>query len=312
MYKIRWGLLMPCLGLASLCMQSTAQEVEQARGEEAFLPYKSRIQSFCFDRETFPAKYLGVQSFHEKSLGKINASVRGIAVARDGAIALSIGNGTTSSMKLISWKPDGTETEIIPLTYQKFDKETTEKERQRLEENGILWFFAGQCAYDRDENLHITFGACSGNGIYRVFTSGPTKLKRINHSGATSSFQIPPWDTQNGYVGWGYAIWKIPLKPHRDQVQGKGVFSMNSEKVLLGPLVMLDESNIIATICPLEEKDGQASSGNYFVIHIDKANAGYWLLADYYFGPLALTADGHAFLRYDQKNSQLCEVTLGP
>jgi hypothetical protein len=163
--------------------------------ESRFAPFRSRLKRFVFTSQSCPAKYLGVVSLVDRPFGKLPFSAAGISLGKDGGIIVSSGNGTTPHMKLVKWSPKGGVVDIVPLIYQKFDhKSFSPSERADDERAGRFWFFGGQVAHDRNDQVLFTHGACGGNGIVRVVSDAPVQLQRLNECIASSSLQVPPWD----------------------------------------------------------------------------------------------------------------------
>lgn len=313
MTAIKQGMIWWILML--LASVATAQEWrEYTPNEEKFLLCKDRIQVFQFGSKKMPAQYLGPMSFKEKSLGKLYGNICDLTMSSDGLIVIAKGSGTEPNMKLVYWQaPGDIETEVIPLTYEKFSKETTENQRRRNEENAILWFFAGQCAFNRNGELFITFGTCSGNGIFKVLTNSSTKLKRLNHCAPSISMQIPPWDSQHAYLAQGQTIWKLPLTVQpKEKNGGVPIFTLIGEKIFFGKTVMLSETQLITCInIPIDSVSANGLSNyNSFTIFIDQEKAGYWLLAEGQLGHTTLSQDGKTLLRHNSELHQLCEMEL--
>lgn len=253
-----------------------------------FSNFNHRLKKFRFGRSSIEANYLGVMSLREKTLGTAPYWVDGMSISKSGEIILSSGNGTTSHMKMVIWYPDGSPRDIVPLTYKKTDGSITKEERADDEEGGRFWFFGGQIAHDRDGEVVFTLGACCDNGIFRVESRNPVRLKRLNYCIPSSSLQVPHWDDRYAYIGRGNTIRKFRVSRNSAD-EDRVVFEMEGEGLYISQSLMLDEDRLIIGLSlPTNEVDerGLKVSGR-FGIFIDRKANGYYLVSNGAMGALA-------------------------
>ena len=276
----------------------------------AFLEFQDYIQSFKIEGKRFSARYLGDCGLTEKPIESISTYADGLAFSPDGSrIAVSSGNGTTSHMRLFYWSEDGSEDEIIPLTYRKYEKGLSRDEREALEEDGILWFFGGQVAMNRSGEVFTTLGAAGGNGILKVQGS---KLKRLNYCTSSSTLQIPNWDDRTVYLGRGDTIHKFRLSGNEAEMDGD-FLNINGENLFISNALIIDTNRVILSLthsAGAKDKDGR-DLYKIFSILVDKEARGYYFLAPSNMGAMAISDQGR-MVRCDGDLRKIVEFELSP
>lgn len=266
--------------------------------ESRFLPFRDRVKRIKFLGQTLPADYLGVASIVDRPLGKAPGVPRGLSLAKDGTIVVSIGNGTTPGMKLLRWSPTKGAEDIVPLLYRKYEPGDSRESRPDDEREGRLWFFAGQVAHDRDGAVLFTLGACGGNGIFRVKQEYPVNLQRLNSCISSSSLQVPPWDSGHAYIARGNSITRFKLSAGKAEVRDVAL-SVEGDEIYFGNTLLLGQGKLIAGVgFASGEKDARGVSVvDNFGLLIDIQARGYRLISDDYLGPMALAPDSSRRIR---------------
>lgn len=281
--------------------------------EAVFLPYKERIMAFRFGSERLSAKYLGVLSTRERIIGKLSCLAHGLAVSSRGQIAFTAGNGTTPLMRVGFWAAPKEESEAVVLTYEPFSRETTPQQKKENEANAVLWFFSGQCAFDKNDQVIFTLGSCCDNGLFRIESQTPPRLRRLNLFGPSSAFQIPHWDGDYAYIARGNSIRKFRINGNSaESGEGKAVFEIVGDRIFMGNTLMPDANAVVASLSlPLGEKDERGMERMaMFSIYIDRKEGGYYLVSDKLLGCMALAQDHTTMLRQDMKTRELSEFVF--
>ncbi|MFH1498354.1 MAG: hypothetical protein ABII82_11060 [Verrucomicrobiota bacterium] len=272
---------------------------------DSFQTFQARLKRFRFGKQSMPAKYLGVMSIIERPIGDLPYPVRGLSIGPDGTIVMTAGHGTTARMELVEWTLPGATSRIAPMHFKKFQPDVSKEERARDEKEGRFWFFAGQVAHDRNGEVLMTLGRCSGNGIFRVTASSPTPFQRLNTCTVSSSLQVTSWDNNHAYIANGNVILRFRVSDDSAALKDE-VFSIEGEDIYLGNTLMLDREKIIVGLTlPTGEKDSRGVSiAGKFGIYIDRSAGGYYLIHDDYLSAMAVSPDGRRMIRSSRESAR--------
>ncbi len=244
--------------------------------EEPFLEFQPRLKAFRFGDETIPARYLGVISVVERTLGRSpRTRASGLSIRRDGVVVLT----STNNLKpqLLEWTPpdasvDLVERKPVPRVYGRPSEGETPNEH--------LSFSPTSIAHDRDGAMLITLVSPSGNGIFRITGTSPLTLKRLNTLPAGCVLQVPSWDDEYAYVTYRHAVTRHRLSSDSAEAADKA-FAIEGERVILDRTLMLGPGQVIVGLkffTDLVDARGYPLS-RFYGIYVDKAAGGYFLFA---------------------------------
>lgn len=278
--------------------------------EDAFFKYQDKLKAFQLGSKNFKARYLGTKAVQDEPIGKIRNYPNSFSLLADGRLAIARGSGTVARMSLNYWDTSGIETEILPLTYEPSPKGLSKEDKEKREKDGKLWFYGGQIAAGKNDQLYTTLGACCDNGILKI---KDTSLERLNYTISSSSFQIPDWDQRHGYIGRVHEIRKYRLKKSPEAFEnGEVYFSVSGDTLYINHSLMLSDSQLVVCLSydsgELNERDRKIFTS--FTLLIDKDKGGYYLIKEGSLGPMTISQDGSRMLRYDSEQQMLCEFKL--
>jgi len=234
----------------------------------------------------------GIQQITETTLGSIDVPVvNGLSFDPDGRIAFSHGQGTTASMMMAYWTPDGIGESIVNLQYAQRDKQT---EDDQTEEKGYFWFFNGPLAFDSKGTCYFSLGACSPNGLYKVVSTTPAQIEKIYPMNSTRSLQVPLFDDEHLYSTSSNGIYRYPIASQ--QKPNQPWFTVKGERLRLLDCLVVDPNKVIAAILfrtsqALSEKDYYIKS---FVF--DRIDKSFRVLSVDETGPMAISRDGQKMI----------------
>jgi hypothetical protein len=278
-------------------------------------PFYERVKTAYWEYIPVDMEYKGELPIKKKTLGMIDGSINGLSFNPNGRIAYSHGKGMNKEMKICYWEKGNNEIPIVDLKYRP-EYEDSGKKRMELESKGYFWYFAGPVAFDANGTAYFSIGRAGSNGIHKVLSNNPVNIQNLYPVDATTSLQIPFFDSDYLYSTSGNGIIKYPIQPIvENSDRPKPWFTFNKEDVLIDKTLIISPDQILITFSfnkyqINDDKDKVNTNYEEKTILFDKHKKAFWLISSPNFGASAISWDGKKLIYADEKENTLNEFSF--